>query len=168
MNIVESIIEEFNMKQLPGEGGYYVETYRCKEIIDKCCLSKVYKGSRNISTAILYLITPEHFSHLHRLKSDEIFHFYSGDPVYMLNLFEDGTASEVILGQDIWSGQKMQHVVPRDCWQGACLKPGGSYALLGTTVAPGYDSSDYQNSQGFKKKLIEKYPRYRDGIEKLI
>lgn len=168
MNEVGKIIEKYGLKPLPGEGGYYKETYRSKEIIAPSGLGQDYSGARNLSTSILYLVTPQHFSRLHRLISDEVFHFYKGDPVYMLNLFEDGTAQEIILGQNIEAGQKVQHMVPKYTWQGACLLEGGSYALLGTTVSPGFDFADYQDYKGKESELIEKYSQYQPQIEMLI
>jgi len=164
---IEEIIKKFNMKPLSDEGGYYTETYRCPQILRRECLPEGYGGRRNFSTAILYLVTEKHFSHLHRIKSDEIFHFYMGDPVYMLNLFEDGSSKEVVLGTDIRGGQVVQHVVTGGCWQGARLKEGGQFALLGTTVSPGFDFADYQGCRGYMDVLIKKYPGCRKSIERL-
>jgi len=165
--MIEEIIKRFGMKLLPDEGGYYCETYRCPQKIPKDCLPKGYNGERNLSTAILYLITPDHFSRLHRISSDEIFHFYMGDPVYMLNLFEDGPAEELVLGRDILKGEKVQHLVPGGTWQGACLKGDGRFALLGTTVSPGFDFADYQSGEGSEEMLFKKYPAYKESIGKL-
>jgi len=137
----EHIIEFFGMKPLPGEGGFYVETYRASEKIDH---SAEYSGERAFSTAILYLLTPETFSNLHRLKSDEIFHFYLGDSVTMLQLRPDGSGKVITLGPDIINGQCVQVTVTRNTWQGSFLNQGGSFALLGTTVAPGFELTDFE------------------------
>src|SRR5207249_3960045 len=98
-----------------------------------------YSGDRSVSTAIYYLLTPGTFSALHRLKSDEIFHFYAGSPVKMLQLHEDGRGEEIILGSDVLAGQQPQVLVRRGVWQGSYLLPGGEFALLGCTVAPGFE-----------------------------
>jgi hypothetical protein len=102
---------------------------------------------------------------LHRLNTDEIFHFYLGDPVIMLNLYSDGGSRLFTLGQDILSGHRLQHLVPYDVWQGACLADGGEFALLGTTMAPGFDFDDYV--AGDRDELIAKYPDHKDLIIKL-
>src|SRR5574344_1636946 len=130
----ERLIEQLNLKPLTVEGGYYRETYRSSECIEKTGLPDRYTGPRSYSTAIYYLLTPETCSTLHRLPSDEVFHFYQGDPVEMLQLNEDGTGTVLSLGCDIENGLLPQVVVPKDTWQGARLKDGGSYALFGTTV----------------------------------
>ncbi len=163
----EEIIKKLDMRPLPQEGGYYKETYRSSEVIDQDCLPDRYEGSRNVSTAILYLITPKNFSRLHRIKSDEVFHFYMGDPLYMLNLFQDGTVQEPVLGADIAAGQRIQHIVPRGTWQGACLKQGGRFALLGTTVSPGFDFSDYEDCSGHVDRLLQIYPAKKQAIQRL-
>ena len=90
MLTVDQIITLFNLKSHPEEGGYFVETYRSSETIPEKALPSHYKGVRSFGTAIYYLLTPETFSSIHRLRSDEIFHFYLGDPIKMLQLFPDG------------------------------------------------------------------------------
>ncbi len=165
MSGADEIIKLFNMKPLTTEGGYYVETYRAKEKLDETVLPKRYKGKRNFSTAILFLITKDSFSKLHRLKSDEIFHFYLGDPVQMLLLHSNGKSEIVTLGRDISAGQKVQIVVPRNCWQGCILKDGGKFTLMGCTVSPGFEPQDYE--QGVREELIKKYPTQKKLIIKL-
>lgn len=127
----EQIIKFFGMKPLPGEGGYYVETYRAAEKLTGSVLPQKYAETRNVSTAILYLLTPETFSAMHRLKSDEVFHFYLGDPVTMLLLEPKGTGQIVTLGQNILNGQKLQQAIPKQTWQGCCLKNGGKVRTHG-------------------------------------
>ena len=161
----EKIIEFFGMKPLPDEGGYYVETYRASEKLAGSVLPQRYAETRNISTAILYLLTPETFSAMHRLKSDEVFHFYLGDPVTMLLLGPEDNSQIVTLGQDILNGQKLQQTIPAGTWQGCCLKDGGNFALMGTTVAPGFEFEDYE--QADKKELLEKYPEQKDLVLRL-
>jgi uncharacterized protein len=115
-----------------------------------------------LSTAIYYLLTPETFSALHRLRSDEVFHFYLGDPVEMLQLLPGGEGRLHVLGTDLAAGMRPQVVVPRDVWQGARLLPGGSLALLGTTVAPGFDPADCES--GKRDALVAAYPDFRERI----
>jgi predicted cupin superfamily sugar epimerase len=121
-----------------------------------------YGTARAASTAIYYLLTPDTFSAMHRLASDEIFHFYLGDPVEMLHLHPDGTHQITILGPDLEAGQRPQVVVQRHIWQGARLIPGGQYALLGTTVAPGFDYTDYETAP--RPSLLTSHPAAKDLI----
>ena len=160
MLTAQRIIKLFKMKPLPNEGGFYTETYRCK---GKIHFKNI--GSRNISTAILYLLTSDTCSKLHRLKHDEIFHFYLGDPVTMLLLHPAGETEIITLGPDILKGRSVQTIVPRNTWQGCILKKGGKFALLGTTVAPGFDFDDFQ--LGDRKKLLAKFPLQKSIITKL-
>lgn len=161
----EEMIKMLGLKPHPAEGGYFRETYRSGDTLGPDCLPPRYSGERPVSTAIYYLITPSSFSSLHRLKTDEIFHFYAGDPVVLLLLCPGGEGRTVILGPDIGGGQVPQAVVPMGCWQGALLADGGSCALLGTTVAPGFDFADYE--QGDAEALSRKYPDFRSLIGRL-
>lgn len=160
----EEIIKIFALKPLPDEGGFYTETYRAKEKIND--LPAGYEGARNFSTAILYLITPQSFSKLHRVKSDEIFHFYLGDAVEMLKIADGGKTETIVLGTDLLKNQKPQVVVPKNVWQGTRLIEGGKFALLGCTVSPGFEFSDYQH--GDRKLLIKQFPHLKQIIEKYI
>jgi hypothetical protein len=152
----------FNLKPHPAEGGYFVETYRSHEYIREEALPDRYKGTRSYGTAIYYLLTPETFSAIHRLQSDEIFHFYLGDPIEMLQLRPDGSGRVQILGTDILKGMQPQVIVPRNVWQGSRLLQGGRLALIGTTVSPGFEFMDYES--GHRHQLVESYPRFRDLI----
>jgi uncharacterized protein len=124
-----------------------------------------YGGDRAAGTAIYYLIEPTTFSEMHRLASDEVFHFYLGDPVEMLQLWPDGSSRTVILGSDLVAGMTPQAVVPKHVWQGSRLVPGGQVALLGCTVSPGFDYSDYEGAGC--EHLIRGWPKERELIEAL-
>src|SRR5262249_12183467 len=149
----------------PREGGYFRETYRAPETIAGEALAQRYAGPRSHGTAIYYLLTPTTFSALHRLASDEIFHFYGGDPVRMLQLFPDGSGKTILLGSEVTRGESPQVVVPRGVWQGAILEPGGAYALLGCTVAPGFEYADYETGQ--RDELLRSYPEFAEWIRRL-
>jgi len=161
----EQTIKFFKMKPLPQEGGYYVETYRAAERIGKNAMPPGFSGDRNLSTAILYLLTADTVSFLHMLESDEMFHFYLGDPVTMLQLHPDGRSEIATLGHDILNGQKVQALVPKGAWQGAFVKDNGRFALMGCTVAPGFDFADYE--QANRKELVKQYPAHKDLITRL-
>ncbi|MFB3896728.1 MAG: cupin domain-containing protein [bacterium] len=158
----EEIIKILNLKPHPAEGGYFAETYRAKEIIPKSGLPGRYDHNRVMSTAIYFMITADTYSAMHRLKSDEVFHFYFGDPVEMLNLCPDDSGRVITIGNDLMNGMQPQVVVPNGVWQGARLHQGGKFALLGTTVAPGFEYPDFE--LGNRDKLIKQYPQYRELI----
>jgi len=136
------------------EGGYFRQTWASDELVS---IAR-FDSPRPAGSAIYYLLTsaPDSFSALHRLASDEIYHFYLGDPVEML-LLAEGTAGErIVLGPGIFNGQQVQYVAPRYVWQGSRLIPGGRFALLGTTMAPGYDSRDF--TLGSRDDLVRQFP----------
>ncbi len=159
------IIQLLQLKAHAREGGFYRETYLSSEKIPSGCLPSRYSSERAFGTAIYYLLTPETCSRLHRLKTDEIYHFYLGDPVIMLLLFQDGSSEKITLGQDIAGGQQLQVVIPRHTWQGSFLKPGGQVALLGTTMAPAFDYADFE--AGERETLMLEYPSRKDLIQHL-
>lgn len=161
----EEIIKHLSLEPHPAEGGYFRESYRSIHHSNFEDFDSRYEGMRSINTAIYYLLTPDSCSRIHKLVGDEIFHFYLGDPVEMINLHSDGTSRLIELGQDILGGQALQHLVPGDVWQGARLKEGGSFALLGTTVSPGFDFKDFQLAEG--RTLSERYPEWAEMIETL-
>ena len=165
MLTADQIKSLLNLKPHPEEGGYFIETYRSSETILEKALPSRYKGVRTLGTAIYYLLTPETFSAMHRLQSDEIFHFYLGDPVEMLQLWPGKSGRILILGTDIMNGMKPQAVIPRGVWQGARLLNGGKFALLGTTVSPGFEFADYES--GRRDELVKSYPKFRDLITAL-
>ncbi|MGC9398523.1 MAG: cupin domain-containing protein [Anaerolineae bacterium] len=161
MTTAEALIEALDLRPHP-EGGYFAETYRAAGEIPAEALPARYAGSRAYSTAIYYLLTPDSCSRLHRLASDEVFHFYLGDAVEMWWLFPDGSERRLTLGHDVLAGMHPQVVVPKDVWQGARLKRGGRFALLGCTVAPGFDYVDFELAD--RETLLSSYPQHRAQI----
>ncbi|MEM1062961.1 MAG: cupin domain-containing protein, partial [Planctomycetota bacterium] len=143
------------------EGGFFRETYRAAGSIPGDVLPD-HTGPRSVSTAIYYLLTPETCSAMHRLPGDEVFHFYMGDPVEQLRLYPDGSSELVVLGTDLAAGECPQSVVRGGVWQGAVLRPGGAYALLGATMAPGFDYADYEH--GDRQTLVTSHPGRADLI----
>ena len=161
----QEIIDILGLEPMPREGGYYVETCRSDEMLGTEVLPARYTGPRRLHTAIYYLLTPDTFSTMHRVVSDEVFHFYLGDPVEMLHLFPDGSHAVLILGSDMVSGQRPQVLVPSGVWQGCRLIDGGEFALMGTTVAPGFEFADYE--QGDPDQLTHQYPKCKPLIAAL-
>jgi uncharacterized protein len=160
----QQIRDALKMEPHPIEGGYFAETYRSAGITPRSALTD-YPGDRSFSTAIYYLLTPETFSAMHRVRGDEMFHFYLGDPVEMLQLMPDGSGKVIVLGQDIASGMRLQYTVPGGAWQGSRVRQGGEYALLGTTMAPGFEYEDYET--GPRHELLERFPKHIQLIEAL-
>jgi predicted cupin superfamily sugar epimerase len=159
----EDLIAYLGLQPHPKEGGFFRETYRSEEKLGS--LPGRYQGARSVSTAIYYLLTPGTFSALHRLASDEVFHFYLGDPVRMVQLGAEGGGRTVVLGNRPLEGQQLQVVVPRGVWQGSFLEPGGKFALLGCTVAPGFAYEDYEH--GEREALLAAYPAFGELIRRL-
>lgn len=179
------IIDLLKLKPLPFEGGFYRQTYESSLTLPESILPDRYSGDRKGGTAIYYLLTAENdcFSALHKLATDEIWHFYVGRPVEMVLLNENGTGETIILGTDILSGQTVQKIVPNNTWHGARLlyhkkKKGADYppghsqvsvsdpfALMGTTMAPGFTIEDY--THGNRKELLAEYPAFAEQIIQL-
>jgi uncharacterized protein len=210
--ILKYIISKFDLKPLPFEGGYFIETFRSKKTVfsenhsgtilfnenkqlcqearptkaerlsetgqlpeskKKNCVDgqpENYLLSRSLCTSIIYLITSDYFSRLHRLPGEEIFHFYFGDSVKMLNINESGKAEIIILGNEFEKGEVPQYVVDSNCWQGTFLSEEKNpvFALLGTTMSPGFDLNDYESAAAYKDILLKNYPEFSEIIEKLV
>jgi predicted cupin superfamily sugar epimerase len=160
----QEVIAYLKLQPHPVEGGFFRETYRSAATLPKEVLPN-NPGPRAVGTAIYYLLTPQTVSALHRLPTDEIFHFYLGDPVRMLQLWPDGSAREILLGTDLLKGHQPQLVVPGGVWQGSILEPGGQFALLGATMAPGFDYADY--SSGDRELLTKQFPENAELIARL-
>jgi uncharacterized protein len=167
MLTAEALIETLGLEPLPGEGGYFRRSHVADETLAADALPERYGRAKPISTAIYYLLSdaPESFSAMHRLPTDEIYHFYLGDPVEMLTLGPDAESGRLVLGQDLAAGQRVQLTVPRCVWQGSRLIAGGRVALLGTTMAPGYDPEDME--LGEREALTAAYPGRRELIRAL-
>ena len=155
----DDVIRLLRLQPHPVEGGFFRETYRAGSTIP------AHGGTRNTSTAIYYLLKPGHVSELHALPGDEVFHFYLGGPVRMLQLWPDGTGREVTLGPDLAAGEVPQLVVPGGVWQGTRLVGDSGFALLGCTVAPGFDYADYKSAS--RAELTAKWPGFAQQIEVL-
>ncbi len=161
----ELLISQLKLKPLDIEGGFYYETYRSDELVKKEGLPERYDKDKKLSTAIYFLLTSEHRAILHKVLSDEIFHFYLGDPVQMLLLYPNGNSNIIFLGNNILAGQRIQMTVPNGVWQGCSLVEGGDFALMGTTVSPAFDFEDFE--PGDRGELIQLFPQHKDLIELL-
>ena len=155
----DEVIRVLNLRPHPVEGGFFRETYRSAATLPG------HRGPRSVSTAIYYLLKPGHVSELHVLPGDEVFHFYLGEPVRMLQLRPDGSGKEVILGSDLAAGQSPQVVVPGGVWQGTHLIGESGFALLGCTVAPGFDFADFELAEG--PELAARHPEHAARIARM-
>jgi predicted cupin superfamily sugar epimerase len=164
---LERLIEFLGLAPLPDEGGLFRQTYLADERIAPEALPARYRSAKAYGSAIYNLLTDaaDSFSALHRLPTDEVYHFYLGDPVRMLLLHPDGASGQVVLGPRILEGQHVQFVVPRGVWQGSRLAPGGRWALLGTTMAPAFGPEDYEGAQ--RAPLQAAYPDRAALIQEL-
>jgi predicted cupin superfamily sugar epimerase len=154
----DQLIQSLNLKPHP-EGGYYRETYRGPSRIPG------FEPQRFFSTAIYYLLMPDSVSRMHRLASDEMFHFYLGDPVTWVLLRPGGDAQKIVLGNGLEQGQQVQLVIPAGTWFGGYLNEGGNFALMGTTVAPGFEFEDFV--LGGREKLLALFPGAAEEIRRL-
>jgi predicted cupin superfamily sugar epimerase len=154
-----------NLEPHPREGGWFRQTWKAEETIPQNALPGRYPAARLAGTAIYYLLEPDSFSEMHKLASDEVFHFYLGEPVEMLQLWPGGSGRRVVLGRDLSNGESLQTVVPQGVWQGSRLLPGGKVGLLGCTVSPGFDYADY--ASGSREELTRGWPEWGEMIARL-
>ena len=147
------------------EGGFYRETYRAREVIDGDHLPARFGGARALSTAIYFLLPADQISALHRIKSDEIWHFYAGSSLTLTLIHPDGRLAMHRLGPDPERGESFQALVPAGCWYGAAVDDPHSYALVGGTVAPGFDFADFE--MGDRETLLASFPEHRQTILRL-
>ena len=157
------IIRQFDLKPHP-EGGYYCETYRSSEMIPSQALPKRFNGDRTHSTAILFLLQKGDISKLHSIQSDEVWHFYAGDPLHLFEITPEGNVIETILGTDYSVGQIPQYVVKAGHYFGGFSS--GTYSFVGCTVAPGFDFSDFAFAD--RQTLLDLFPNTYSVINRLL
>ena len=153
----EEVIKKLDLSPLPDEGGYYRQTYKSDIEFPTNGFGIDSDSMRRISTAIYFLETPDGFSALHRIKGDEVYHFYGGDPVEMIQIDSSGALSRFVLGSDILNNQSPQVVAPKGIWQASKLKTGGRWALMGTTVAPGFEFEDFELAD--RNQMLKQFPQ---------
>ena len=152
----------FNFQPISQEGGYFFSTYHSGMTVPGLAPGD---PPRLAGSAIYFLMGPGDFSALHRLKEDEVYHFYSGSPTELLRLNPDGTGSVTICGPEFWNGQQPQVVVKHGVWQGSRPLDSKNYSLLGTTMTPGFDPSDF--NLGKRDELLKAYPKFAEQIKAL-
>lgn len=166
----DTIIRRLALKPHP-EGGWYRETYRARETVADAALPERFDGDRAYSTAIYYLLAGDDISSLHRIPSDEVFHAYLVSALEIIEIAPDGRLRTTRLGRDLAAGDVPQHVVPAGHWFGARLAATAAtpstdrLALVGCTVAPGFDFADFE--MGERPVLLARFPDHADVITAL-
>ncbi|MFD2727120.1 cupin domain-containing protein [Hyunsoonleella rubra] len=161
---VQHIIEALGLNPHP-EGGHFKETYRSEGIIYNENLGNSFTGDRNYCTAIYFLLTSDAFSAFHRIKQDEMWHFYKGSPLLLHMISEEGVYSKVEIGNNLEKGEVPQFVVPAKYYFAVEVIEADSYALAGCTVSPGFDFHDFDMPS--QNVLIERFPEHMEVIAKL-
>ena len=163
MRTEQDWVQELNLQAHP-EGGYFSETYRSEGKIAGDALPEGFSGDRVFGTAIYYLLGPKDKSHLHRLQADEVWHFYAGGRLEISVIHPDGRLETIALGSDPAQGERFQAVVSAHAWFGA--RPvAGTYALVGCTMAPGFEFSDFELAE--RDALTKQFPEYKEIIQRL-
>jgi predicted cupin superfamily sugar epimerase len=156
-------IEKLNLTIHP-EGGYFAETYRSRELFDELHLPDRYLGDRPFSTAIYFLVKSNQYSAFHRLLSDEIWHFFTGSSLTLHLIMRNGEYRSMKLGRELEKNESFQIVVPALTWMAASVNQPDSFSLMGCTVSPGFEFSDFELAD--QKKLILEFPQHREIIKK--
>lgn len=147
------------------EGGWYSEAYRSALTFTKEQLPAAFGSERNACTHIYFLLKKKEYSAFHRIKSDELWHFYAGDPLIIYEIDEEGKMEKHLLGNDIEKGQSLFCAIKGGNWFGSRVAEGGEYGLAGCTVAPGFDFNDFELAD--KKLLLTIYPQYAELIDQM-
>jgi uncharacterized protein len=161
---VEYWIERLGLEVHP-EGGYFRQAYKADLTLAQAALPVGFTGARAASTAIYFLLEAENFSAFHRLRSDEVWHFYDGAPLVVHVIEAEGKVSRILLGRDLEAGQVLQAVVKAGCWFASHVADWSSFALVGCTVAPGFEFADFE--MGLREELVKRYPLHAELIERL-
>jgi uncharacterized protein len=157
-------ITAYQMQAHP-EGGYFAETYRSSEKIPQNALPSRFKGDRSFSTGIYFLLESHHISALHRIESDEMWHFYAGCSLHVYVIDEEGNLEIIRLGNNPEKGEVFQAVVPAGRWFGSKPAEENSYSFVGCTVAPGFDFEDFEMKN--RKELLTMFPQHEEIVKML-
>jgi hypothetical protein len=156
-------IDRLNLEPHP-EGGYFHETYRAALTLPRSAIPG-HGGDRAASTAIYFLLAGDQFSAFHRIRSDELWHFYAGSGLIVHVIEPGGSYQQLLLGSSADQGEQFQAVVPAGCWFGSSLRQPETYALVGCTVAPGFDFADFEMAR--REELAAQFPQHRTIVERL-
>lgn len=157
----KELIDRYSLLPHP-EGGWYKESYKCKENIVAEALPDRFGGSRSFSTAIYFLLEQGNFSAFHRIKSDECWHFYAGGTLLIYVLHDNGELETIRLGNNIDEEQTFQYVVPANSWFASIPATHSDFSFVGCTVSPGFDFNDFEMANA--NELIEAFPQHQEII----
>ena len=147
------------------EGGYYIQTYKSEEFIKASSLPERFNGDRHFSTAIYFLLRGDQFSAFHQIKSDELWHFYSGTGLHIYVSHPDGRGELLKLGNDVSNGFSFQQLVPAGCWFASRPVLHDNFSFVGCTVSPGFDFEDFKLAD--KDFLLKHFPQHKSWIDEL-
>lgn len=164
MHTAFQLIAQYQLQVHP-EGGFYSRTYASEEFIPAQALPQRFTGERCFSTAIYFLLEGNQFSAFHRIRSDELWHFYAGIGLHIYIIHPDGRGELLMLGNDITQGYQFQHVVRAGCWFASQPVHNNGFSFVGCTVAPGFDFADFEMAE--KNILLKEYPQHTEWIELL-
>lgn len=160
----EQLIEKLGLLKHP-EGGYFKETYRSEITIPGFSLPSEFESARNVSTCIYFMLTSDEFSAFHKVNQDEAWHFYLGETILLHILSPEGEYSKIKIGKDFSKGETPQFIVPAQHWFAAEIEKENGFALVGCTVAPGFDFKDFELAE--RNQLQKKFPKHEKIITKL-
>jgi len=160
---VDYYVKKLGLKEHP-EGGYFKEVYRSSEKIKKDNLTSKFNGDRNISTSIYFLLVGDNISYFHKIKSDEIWHFYDGSTLRIYTIKNNGELNIDLLGRNINYGEKLQVIIKKGDWFCAEIINKKNFGLVGCTVSPGFDFEDFTLAK--RGQLLKKYPSHKKIIER--
>lgn len=161
---ISALVKKLRLRPHP-EGGFFRETYRAPLLLSRAALPRRYRGARPASTSILFLLPSGAVSRLHRIASDEVWHFHLGGPLVIVELGRGGRARRTTLGPNPSRGHRLQHVVRAGTWFGARPAPATPFSLVGCTVAPGFDFADFE--MGNRAGLLREFPSARAEVLRL-
>lgn len=155
-----------NLQLLPHpEGGFYKETYRSGLTVEAESLGVNVSGERNLCTGIYFLLEQQNFSAFHRIKSDELWHFYAGDPITIHMIDQEGNYASQDVGSNLEKGEVLQYLVPANTWFASEVKEGREFALVGCTVSFGFDFEDFEMADN---SLLQEFPNHHAVLSRLI
>jgi len=161
---VEALTKKLALEPHP-EGGFFKETYRSEGFIAEANLNGTHEGDRSYATCIYFMLTSEAFSAFHKIRQDEIWHFYTGSPIILHMISPSGDYARIEVGNYVLYGQHPQFVVPAGYWFASEVKEKDSYSLVGCTVSPGFDFRDFELAN--REELTSLFPKHQELIERL-
>ncbi len=161
---IDYLVKQLDLLPHP-EGGFYKEVYRSEEKIAEIALPTRFLGDRHFFTSIYFLIEKNNFSALHKIKSDETWHFYFGDALEVIEISEEGSVKSTFIGSNLEKNEMFQYTVKANTWFGSRVKVGGNFSLVGCTVAPGFEFDDFEMAE--RNVLQKKFPQNNKIIEEM-